>query len=197
MRLIVGLGNPGPEYAWTPHNLGFLVVDELAESAGIRVERPEAKSYIGRGQLAGQEVLLAKPQTYMNVSGLAVWELAKRFECEPAAGLIVVYDDVALPWGMIRIRERGSAGGHNGLKSIIGALGTDEFARVRMGVHPEYPVDDLAAYVLHPMRKAELESAAEMIEEAASAVELILAEGVHHAMSRFNKRVPPSGEILI
>ncbi|MBI3669896.1 MAG: aminoacyl-tRNA hydrolase [Acidobacteria bacterium] len=197
MRLIVGLGNPGPEYAWTPHNLGFLVVDELAESAGISVERPEAKSYIGRGQLAGQEVLLAKPQTYMNVSGLAVWELAKRFECDPAAGLIVVYDDVALPWGMIRIRERGSAGGHNGLKSIIGALGTDEFARVRMGVHPEYPVDDLAAYVLHPMRKAELESAAEMIEEAATAVELILAEGVHHAMSRFNKRVPPSGEILI
>ncbi len=197
MRLIVGLGNPGPEYAWTPHNLGFLVVDELAESAGIRVERPEAKSYIGRGQLAGQEVLLAKPQTYMNVSGLAVWELAKRFECDPAAGLIVVYDDVALPWGMIRIRERGSAGGHNGLKSIIGALGTDEFARVRMGVHPQYPVDDLAAYVLHPMRKAELESAAEMIEEAATAVELILAEGVHHAMSRFNKRVPPSGEILI
>ncbi len=197
MRLIVGLGNPGPEYAWTPHNLGFLVVDELAESAGIRVERPEAKSYIGRGQLAGQEVLLAKPQTYMNVSGLAVWELAKRFECDPAAGLIVIYDDVALPWGMIRIRERGSAGGHNGLKSIIGALGTDEFARVRMGVHPGYPVDDLAAYVLHPMRKADLESAAEMIEEAATAVELILAEGVHHAMSRLNKRVPPSGEILI
>jgi PTH1 family peptidyl-tRNA hydrolase len=197
MRLIVGLGNPGPEYAWTPHNLGFLVVDQLAEAADIRIERPEAKSYIGRGQLAGQEVLLAKPQTYMNVSGLAVWELAKRFECDPAAGLIVVYDDVALPWGIIRIRERGSAGGHNGLKSVIGALGTDEFARVRMGVQPEYPVGDLAAYVLHPMGKAELEIAAEMVEEAAAAVTLILAEGVPRAMSRFNKRVPPPGEILI
>ncbi len=197
MRLIVGLGNPGPEYAWTPHNLGFLVVDRLAETAGASIERPEAKSYIGRGQLAGQEVLLAKPQTYMNVSGMAVWELARRFECDPTADLIVVYDDVALPWGMIRIRERGSAGGHNGLKSIIGALGTDEFTRVRMGVHPAYPVGDLAGYVLHPMRRAELELAAEMVEEAATAVELILAAGVQRAMSRFNKRVPPSGEISI
>ena len=197
MRLIVGLGNPGPEYVWTPHNLGFLVVDRLAETAGARIERPEARSYIGRGQLAGQEVLLAKPQTYMNVSGMAVWELAKRFECDPTAELIVVYDDVALPWGMIRIRERGSAGGHNGLKSIIGALGTDEFTRVRMGVHPEYPVGDLAGYVLHPMRRAELEMAAEMVEGAATAVELILAEGVQRAMSRFNKRAPPSGEISV
>ncbi len=193
MRLIVGLGNPGPEYAWTPHNLGFLVVDRLAEAGGIRVERPEAKSYIGRGQLAGQEVVLAKPQTYMNLSGLAVRGLLERLECSPAE-MIVVYDEVALPWGAIRIRERGTAGGHNGVKSLIGALGTDEFIRVRMGVQPDHPVGDLAAYVLHPMRKAELEAAAEMVEQAAEAVQLILAEGTMRAMNRFNKRVPPESE---
>ncbi len=195
MRLIVGLGNPGPEYVWTPHNLGFLVVDRLAEAGGIRVERPEAKAYIGRGKLADQEVLLAKQQTYMNVSGLAVRELIERFECDPAA-LIVIYDDVALPWGMIRIRARGSAGGHNGLKSLIGAIGTGEFARVRLGVQPEHPVADRVAYVLSPMNKAELEMAAEMVEDAAEAVQLILAEGTQRAMNRFNRRVPPPGEVL-
>ena len=136
MRLIVGLGNPGIEYAWTPHNLGFLVVDKLAEQAGIRVTRPEAKSDVGLGKIAGHEVVLAKPQTMMNLSGLAVRELLGRAECEPA-DVIVVCDDFALPWGMIRVRERGSAGGHNGLKSVIGALGTMEFPRVRLGVQPE------------------------------------------------------------
>ena len=196
MRVIVGLGNPGPEYAWTPHNLGFLVVDQLAEAGGIHVKRPEAKAYIGRGKLAGQEVLLAKPQTYMNVSGLAVRGLLERFECAPS-DLIVIYDDVALPWGMIRIRERGSAGGHNGLKSLIGALGTDEFLRVRLGVQPEHPVADLAAYVLCPMRRAELEIAAEMVAQAGEAVELILSEGTRRAMNRFNRRVPPAGQVLI
>ena len=196
MRLIVGLGNPGPEYAWTPHNLGFLVLDRLAEAGRIRVERPEAKAYIGWGKLADQEVLLAKPQTYVNVSGLAVRDLLERFECDPAE-MIVIYDDVALPWGMIRIRERGSAGGHNGLKSLIGALGSDAFIRVRLGVQPEHPVADLAAYVLSPMRKAELETAAEMIAGAAEAVELILTEGTRRAMNRFNRRVPPPGEVLL
>ena len=194
MRLIVGLGNPGPEYAWTPHNLGFLVVDRLAEAGRIRVERPEAKAYIGRGQLVGQQVLLAKPQTFMNVSGLAVRELLRRFECDPAE-MIAIYDDVALPWGYIRIRERGSAGGHKGLKSLIGALGSDEFVRVRLGVEPEHPVGDLAAYVLSPMSRDELEIAAEMVEQAAQAVQVILAEGVERAMNRFNRRVPPAGEM--
>jgi len=196
MRLIAGLGNPTPEYAWTPHNLGFLVVDRLAGAGRIRVDRPEGQAYIGRGQLAGQEVLLAKPQTFMNVSGLAVRELLSRFECDPAE-MIVVYDDVALPWGYIRIRERGSAGGHKGLKSLIGALGRDDFVRVRLGVQPEDAVGDLAAYVLSPMRRAELEIAAEMIEQAAEAVQVILAEGTPRAMNRFNRRVPPRGEILI
>ncbi len=196
MRLIVGLGNPGFEYAWTPHNLGFLVVDRLAEAGEIRIERPEAKSYIGRGRLADQEVVLAKPQTFMNVSGLAVRELLNRFECDPAE-LIVIHDDVALPWGFLRVRERGSAGGHNGLKSVIGALGTDQFIRVRLGVQPEHPVGDVAAYVLSPMRKAELEIASEMVEQAAEAVQVILAQGTRRAMNRFNRRVPPPGELLV
>ena len=195
MRLIVGLGNPGPEYVWTPHNLGFLAVDQLAEKARIRVERPEAKAYIGRGTLAGQEVLLAKPQTMMNLSGLSVRDLVQRYDLDPA-GLIVIFDEVDLPWGMLRIRERGVNSTHNGLNSIIGALGTDEFARVRLGVQPAHPVADRAAYVLHPMRKAELEAAAEMVAQAGEAVELILAEGVAKAMNRFNKRVPPPAEQL-
>lgn len=194
MWLIVGLGNPGPEYAWTPHNLGFLVVDRLAERAGMRVDRPEAKSAIGVGKLAGHDIVVAKPQTFVNLSGLAVRELLQRREGDPSQ-LIVVTDDVALPWGTIRIRERGSAGGHNGLKSVIAALGTMDFLRVRMGVQPDHPVGDLAAYVLHPMRKAELGIAAEMVEQAADAVEVILSEGAKRAMSRFNRRAAASGEV--
>jgi PTH1 family peptidyl-tRNA hydrolase len=193
MRLIVGLGNPGPEYTWTPHNLGFLGVDAVAERARIRVERPEAKSLVGLGQLAGQEIALAKPHTMMNLSGLAVRDLLERFECGPEE-MVVLYDDVALPWGMLRVRERGSAGSHNGLKSIIGTIGSSDFARVRMGIQPDHPVGDLAAYVLRPMRKGDLEIAAEMAEQAAEAVELIITRGIADAMNRFNRRVAPPGE---
>jgi PTH1 family peptidyl-tRNA hydrolase len=193
MRLIVGLGNAGLRFAWTPHNLGFLALDRIAERAGMRVERPEAKSLMGFGKCAGQDVVLAKPQTMMNLSGLAVRDLLERLECAPQ-DLIVLYDDVALPWGMLRIRERGTAGGHNGLKSVIGAVGSTEFPRVRMGVQPDHPVGDLATYVLHPMSKANLEMAAEMTEQAADAVELILTQGTAQAMNRFNRRVSPPGE---
>jgi PTH1 family peptidyl-tRNA hydrolase len=193
MRLIVGLGNPGIEYAWTPHNLGFLVVDKLAEQAGIRVTRPEAKSLLGRGQIAGYEVVLAKPQTMMNLSGLAVRELIGRAECEPS-DLIVVCDDVALPWGMLRVRERGSAGGHNGLKSVIGALGTMEFPRVRLGVQPDELRGDLKEYVLRQIRRDQEDIVAEEVEQGAEAVKLILAEGTSQAMNRFNRRVSPPGE---
>jgi len=193
MRLIVGLGNPGPEYTWTPHNLGFLGVDAVAERARIRVERPEAKSLVGFGQLAGQEIAVAKPHTMMNLSGLAVRDLLERFECGPEE-MVVLYDDVALPWGMLRVRERGSAGSHNGLKSIIGTIGSSDFPRVRMGIQPDHPVGDLAAYVLRPMRKGDLEIAAEMAEQAAEAVELIITRGIADAMNRFNRRVAPPGE---
>jgi len=196
MRLIVGLGNPGIEYAWTPHNLGFLVVDRLAEDANIRVVRPEAKSLVGLGRLAGHEVVLAKPQTMMNLSGLAVRELIARNECRPA-DLILVCDDVALPWGMIRVRERGSAGSHNGLKSVIGALGTMEFPRVRLGIQPEQARGELRDYVLRPIRSDEEDMVAEEIEQGAEAVKLIVAEGTQRAMNRFNRRVPPpEGEEL-
>jgi PTH1 family peptidyl-tRNA hydrolase len=193
MRLIVGLGNPGIEYAWTPHNLGFLVVDKLAEDAGIRVTRPESKSFAGVGQIAGQEVVLAKPQTMMNLSGLAVSELARRAGCEPA-DMIVLCDDIALPWGMIRVRERGSAGGHNGLKSVISALGTMEFPRVRLGVKPEEMRGDLKEYVLREIRRDEEDLVAEEIELGAEAVKVILAEGTQSAMNRFNRRVTPDEE---
>ena len=194
MRLIVGLGNPGPEYTWTPHNLGFLAVDAVAERAHIRVERPEAKSLVGLGVLAGQRVALAKPHTMMNLSGLAVRDLLERFECGPEE-LVVLYDDVALPWGMLRVRERGSAGSHNGLKSIIGTIGSAEFPRVRMGIQPDHPVGDLAAYVLRPMRKPDMEIAAEMAGQAAEAVELIITRGIADAMNRFNRRIAPTDEM--
>ncbi len=194
MWLIVGLGNPVPEYAWTPHNLGFLAVDAIAERARIRVERPEAKSLVGLGQLAGQEIALAKPHTMMNLSGLAVRELLERFDCRTEE-MVVLYDDVALPWGMLRVRERGSAGSHNGLKSIIGTIGSSEFPRVRMGIQPDHPVGDLAAYVTRPMRKADLEIAAQMTEQAAEAAELIITRGIAQAMNRFNRRVTPADGI--
>jgi PTH1 family peptidyl-tRNA hydrolase len=193
MRLIVGLGNPGPEYAFTPHNMGFLAIDELASRSGIRVTRPEAKSYIGRGELAGQDVILAKPQTMMNLSGVAVRMLLDKYECDPAQ-LIVISDEAALPWGALRIRERGSAGGHNGLKSVIGAVGTDEFIRVRLGVGPEKVWGDLADYVLCPMGKTERETARVLVVQASTAVETILSEGVGKAMSLFNRRASPEEE---
>jgi len=193
MRIIVGLGNPGREYAWTPHNLGFQVMDCLADRFAIRITRPEGQSVIGLGRIAGHDVVLAKPQTFMNLSGHAVADLIARYETDPAE-TIVVSDEAALPWGMIRIRERGSAGSHNGLKSVIGALGTDEFLRVRLGIKPEHPVSDLAAYVLASMGKDVRETAEAMIVEAADAVEMILAEGTGRAMAHFNRRATPPEE---
>jgi len=193
MRLIVGLGNPGPEYQWTPHNLGFLAVDEIANRASIRVERPEGKALVGRGKVAGEEVILAKPQTYMNLSGISVRELLEKYELGPA-DLLVLFDERDLPWGMIRIGERGSAGTHNGAKSVMSVVGTPEFARLRLGCGPDHPVSDLAAYVLRPMKKADLEVAAEMVAEAADAVEMLLTQGVAAAMNKFNRRVPPAEE---
>ena len=187
MRLIVGLGNPDPEYQWTPHNLGFLAVDELANRAAIRVERPEGKALVGRGKLAGVVVLLAKPQTYMNLSGVSVRELLSKYELGPG-DLLVLWDEVQLPWGTIRIHPEGSAGSHNGAKSVIGALGTQEFARLRLGCGPEHRVTSRKEHVLKPMRKAELEVAAEMVGEAGDAVEMILAKGIDAAMNKYNQR---------
>ena len=190
MRLIVGLGNPGPEYQWTPHNLGFLAVDELANRNNIRVERPEAQALLGIGKVAGKEIILAKPQTYMNLSGNSVRRLMEKYELEPA-DLLVMFDERDLPWGMIRIGERGSPGTHNGAKSVTSAMGTQEFARLRLGCGPDHPVSDLAAYVLRPMKKSDLEVAAEMVATAGDAVETILTQGIAAAMNKFNRRIPP------
>ena len=192
MRLIVGLGNPDPEYQWTPHNLGFMAIDELANRNGIRVSRPEGKALVGRGKLVGEEILLAKPQTYMNLSGISVRELLQKYELGPA-DLVAMWDEAQLPLGTIRISSEGSAGSHNGAKSLIGSLGTPVFTRLRLGCAPEHEVGTRREYVLRPMRKAELEVAAEMISEAADAVEMILAKGVDAAMNKFNRRkeAPP------
>ncbi len=193
MRLIVGLGNPDPEYQWTPHNLGFMAVDELANRAAIRVERPEGKALVGRGKLAGEEILLAKPQTYMNLSGISVRELLAKYELN-VSDLLVMWDEVQLPLGTIRIHPDGSAGSHNGAQSVINALGTQEFARLRLGCGPDHPLNSRREHVLRPMRKAELEIASEMIDEAGNAVETILQEGIDAAMNKFNRRKPTEGE---
>jgi peptidyl-tRNA hydrolase, PTH1 family len=193
MRLIVGLGNPGPEYQWTPHNLGFLAVDEIANRASIRVERPEGKALVGLGKVAGEEVILAKPQTYMNLSGISVRDLLEKYELGPE-DLLVMFDERDLPWGMIRIGERGSAGTHNGAKSVTSVVGTQEFSRLRLGCGPDHPVGDLADYVLRPMKKAVLEAASEMVATAGDAVEMIVTQGIAAAMNKFNRRVPPAEE---
>jgi PTH1 family peptidyl-tRNA hydrolase len=195
MKLIVGLGNPGPDYEWTPHNLGFLAVDALAGRAGIRITRPESKALVGLGKVAGHEVVLAKPQTMMNLSGVSVRMLLERYEGAPA-DLIVLIDETDLPWGMLRIRDKGLNSTHNGLKSIISALGTDEFVRVRMGVQPEKLWGDRREYVLRAMDRKERKIAEEEVAEAAGAVEMILAEGAEKAMSRFNRKATPAEENL-
>ncbi len=193
MRLIVGLGNPDPEYQWTPHNLGFMAVDELANRNGIRVERPEGKALAGRGKIAGEDVILAKPQTYMNLSGTSVRELLEKYELD-VKDLLVLWDEAQLPLGTIRIHPDGSAGSHNGAKSVIGSLGTQEFARLRLGCGPDHPLNSRKEYVLRPMKKAQLEIAAEMIGEAGDAVEMILKQGIDAAMNQYNRRKAAESE---
>jgi peptidyl-tRNA hydrolase, PTH1 family len=193
MRLIVGLGNPGPEYEWTPHNMGFLAIDALAGRFGIRVTRPEAKSLVGHGQVAGHEVVLAKPQTMMNLSGVAVRMLLDRYEADPAE-MIVLLDEIDLPWGMLRIRDKGRNSTHNGLKSIIGAIGTDEFIRVRIGVEPERIWGDRKDYLLCSVGRNDRVIAEESVVAAADAVETVLTEGLDKTMSRFNRKVESKEE---
>jgi PTH1 family peptidyl-tRNA hydrolase len=193
MRLIVGLGNPDPEYQWTPHNLGFMAVDELANRGSIRVERPEGMALVGRGKLAGEDVVLAKPQTYMNLSGISVRELLAKYELGPG-DLLVLWDEVQLPFGTVRIDRKGSGGSHNGANSVISAVGTQDFFRIRLGCGPDHPLSSRKEFVLRPMKKAELEVAAEMVGEAGDAVEMILANGIDAAMNKFNRRKLPEAE---
>jgi peptidyl-tRNA hydrolase, PTH1 family len=189
VKLIVGLGNPGHEYYLTPHNLGFMAVDRLAEMCKAEFSRREARARIASARFHGEQVTLAKPQTFMNLSGVSVSGLLRNMDL-PLEDLIVLVDDVDLPLGSLRIRRKGSAGGHNGMKSIIGALETDCFTRIRMGAGPERPVEDLVSYVLTPFHEGDQEAVAGMIDQAVEAVRVVVREGVEKAMNLFNRKVP-------
>ena len=191
MKLIVGLGNPGIEYQFTPHNLGFLTIDRIASECGVEVRNRHCRALTARAVIGSEPVLLAKPETFMNLSGMSVRELVAEHEIRPEADLIVIYDELDLPWGAIRIRQRGSSAGHNGMESVIGALGTQEFLRIRLGVAPNRKVADAMTYLLAPFRKAQLKQVDEVIDKAAEAVNVILTEGPAAAMNRFNRKAEP------
>jgi len=188
MYLIVGLGNPGDEYARTRHNLGFMLIDKLAADAGTKVKRRECRSMVGGGLIEGERVKLAKPQTYMNLSGESVACLMAKYEIENASGnsLIVISDDLALPFGTIRLRQRGSAGGHNGLKSIIAELRTNEFIRLRIGIQPEHPVGDTEKFVLDEFSRTEREGLEDILTRGTQALHSVLRDGIAKAMSLYN-----------
>ena len=194
MKLIIGLGNPGIEYQFTPHNLGFLVIDRIAGNLGVDVRNRQCRALTARAVIAGQPVVLAKPETFMNLSGLSVRELVAEYQTDVKSDLIVIYDELDLPLGAIRIRTRGSSAGHNGMESILGALGTDEFLRVRLGIAPDRKVTDGVKFVLTPFRKAQLKVVDEVLDIAAEAVEVILKEGPAAAMNRFNRKNEPGDE---
>ena len=189
MFLVAGLGNPGVEYALTPHNLGFLTIDRLAERHGIRVTRRDSKALVGVGEIEGRPVMLAKPQTFMNLSGTSLAPLMEKHEIGTDS-LIVVYDELDLAWPSVRIKPKGSAAGHKGMQSVIGGLGTNEFVRVRLGIHPDHPIGDGAEFVLAPFRRSQRKELDELTGYAADAVRSIIAEGVEKAMTRFNRRAP-------
>jgi peptidyl-tRNA hydrolase, PTH1 family len=189
MFLVAGLGNPGEEYALTPHNLGFLTVDRLAERHGIRVNRKDSKALVGVGEIDGRPVMLAQPQTYMNLSGTSLAPLMEKHSIG-LEQLIVVYDELDLPWTALRIKPKGSAAGHNGMRSIISSLGSSDLVRVRLGIHPGHPVTDGADFVLAPFKRSQKEELDEFVGHAADAVRSIIAEGVEMAMTRFNRRAP-------
>ena len=189
--LIVGLGNPGSDYAATRHNLGFMLLDKLADDERIVVKRRECKALVGQGEIEGVVTKLAKPQTFMNLSGVAVSCLLRKIESdaplqELARQLVVISDDLALPLGRVRIRERGSAGGHNGLKSIIAEIGTDEFIRLRIGIQPEHPISDAKRFVLDTFPKNEQPIVKEILENGAHALRVIIRDGALKAMQQFN-----------
>ena len=188
MKLIVGLGNPGIEYQFTPHNLGFLAVDRIAEQCGVVVNNRHCRAQTARARIGDEELVLAKPETFMNLSGMSVRELVEKYEVQPASGLVLLYDELDLPFGALRVRPRGRSAGHNGVESVMSALGTQEFTRIRMGVAPDHPVADGAKYVLAQFKKAQYPVVDEVLDAAAEAVKVILADGVQAAMNRFNRK---------
>ena len=194
MKLIVGLGNPGIEYQFTPHNMGFLAVDRIAEQCGVRVNNRHCRAQTARTRIAGHEVVLAKPETYMNLSGASVAELVREYDAKPEEDLVVLYDELDLPFGTLRIRPRGRSAGHNGIQSVISAVGTQEITRVRIGIGPDFPVGDGAKYVLSQLKKAQMEAVDRMLDDASEAVRVILADGVQAAMARFNRKAEEAGD---
>lgn len=188
MYIIVGLGNPKKEYANTRHNIGFDVIDVIAEKEGISVIEKKHKALIGKGYIAGNKVILAKPQTFMNLSGESVRELVDYYKIDEKEDLIVIADDISLDVGQLRIRKKGSAGGHNGLKNIIAHLGHDQFQRIKMGVGEKPSGYDLADYVLGHFTKAEREEMNTAAKEAAEAVEVMMVKGTDTAMNQFNAK---------
>ena len=189
MFLLAGLGNPGEQYALSPHNLGFLVVDRLAEQFGIRVTRKDSKALIGLGEIDGRAVMLAKPQTFMNLSGESLAPLMEKHQIE-IQNLVVIYDELDLPWGALKIKPKGSAAGHNGMKSVIQWFKTSEIVRVRLGIHPGHPIRNGAEFVLAPIKRSQMKELDEFVGYATGAVRSITAEGVEKAMTKFNRRAP-------
>jgi PTH1 family peptidyl-tRNA hydrolase len=187
MWLVAGLGNPGEEYARTPHNLGFLTVDRLAERHGVRVSRKDSRALVGVGEIDGRPVMLAKPQTFMNLSGTSLLPLMEKHGIGPSE-LVVVYDELDLPWTSLRVKPKGSAAGHKGMDSVIRSLGTSEVARIRLGIHPGHPIRDGADFVLAPFKRSQEKELEELLDRAAEAVRSIIAEGVEKAMTRHNRR---------
>jgi PTH1 family peptidyl-tRNA hydrolase len=188
VKLIVGLGNPGIEYQFTPHNLGFLAVDRIASERGVEIRNRQCRALTARMQVGDEAVLLAKPETFMNLSGVSVRELVAEYDLKPESDLIVIQDELDFPLGTLRLHTRRSSAGHNGIESIIGALGTQDFLRIRMGVAPERKLEDGQRYLLAPMNKAALAVVDGMLDTAADAVKSILTEGAAAAMNRFNRK---------
>ena len=188
MKLIVGLGNPGEEYEFTPHNVGFLAIDRIAGNLKVEVRNRQCRALTVRAEINGEAVLLAKPETYMNLSGLSVRELLQKNDLKPELDLIVIQDELDFPLGTLRLHTRRSSAGHNGIESIIESLGTKDFLRIRIGVAPERKVSDGKDYLLSPMRKADLKIVDEVLDVAEEAVKVILQEGPAAAMNRFNRK---------
>ena len=188
MKLIVGLGNPGIEYQFTPHNLGFLAVDRIASDSGVEIRNRQCRALTGRVVIGPDTVLLAKPETFMNLSGISVRELVSKHEVRPEEDLIVIQDELDFPLGTLRLQRKRSSAGHNGIESIINALGTQDFLRIRMVVAPDHKIADWMSYLLAPFRKAQLKVVDEMLDVAADAVKAILTDGAPAAMNRFNRK---------
>ena len=195
--LVVGLGNPGPDYFWTPHNAGFMAVDRIAGQEGVVVQNRRCRAVTATARIAGREVILAKPETYMNLSGASVAALVREYEADPSQDLLVIYDELDLPLGSFKVKERGSPAGHNGARSVTGSLGTQEWLRLRIGVGADLPPEAIAAgasrrggkdYLLTPMGKRDLTVLDEVLDRVATATRRILEAGPAAAMNEFNRK---------